>query len=151
MAYIPANSKWYLADLVMEHVIEDEPRNVVHINTILVRANSPERAYQNALRFGKQAEHEYRNTTDKTVRMVFRGLRDLSVIYEPLRSGSELIYAERIGLTEAEVAKLISPKEKLDVFEETPRPSKDKPDYMPGNIMAALKEAGLTDDDLYSD
>lgn len=151
MAYIPANSKWYLADLVMEHVIEDEPRNVIHINTILVRANSPERAYQNALRFGRKAEYEYQNTTDKTVRVVFRGLGDLSVIYEPLRSGSELIYAERIGLTEAEVAKLVSPKEELGVFEEIIKPFKDTPDYMPGNLMDALKEAGLTDDDLYSD
>lgn len=132
-------------------LIEDEPRNLIHVNTILVRAGSAERAYQNALRFGKEAEYEYQNTIDKTVRVVFRGLRDLNVIYEPLRSGSELIYQERIGLTEAEVAKLVSSKEELGVFEEIIKLSKDKPDFMPGDIMAAMKEAGFTDDDLYSD
>jgi hypothetical protein len=150
MGYIPDDAKWYLADIVIEHKIEDEPRNVIHINTVLVRASSPERAYARAIKLGQEAEHEYKNTEDKTVRVVFRGLRDLTVIYDKLRSGSELIYQERIGQTEEQVAKLISPKSELAIFEERQKPSKDKPNYMPGSVMEMLKEVGFDDSDIYS-
>lgn len=150
MGYIPDDAKWYLADIVVEHKIEDEPRNVIHINTMLVRANLPERAYARALKLGQEAEHEYKNTDGKTVQVVFRGLRDLNVIYDKLRSGAELIYQERIGQTEEQVASLISPKGELGVFEERRKPSKDKPNYMPGDVMEMLKEAGFGESDIYS-
>lgn len=150
MGHIPADARWYFADVVIEHVIEDEPRNVVHINTLLVRASSPERAYKRALELGREAEQEYKNTDGKMVRVTFRGLRDLSVIYEDLRSGSELIYQERVGQTEEQVAQLISPKEELGVFEDTGKPSRNDPNYMPADIMQALKKAGIEEDDLYN-
>lgn len=38
MAYIPKDAKWYVAEVVMECRIEGEPRNVVHVNILLVRA-----------------------------------------------------------------------------------------------------------------
>ncbi len=151
MAFVPENARWYLADVVIEHKIEDEPRNVVHINTLLVRANSPERAHKRALQLGKNAEHEYQNSDDKTVRVLFRGLRDLCVIYELLRSGSEIVYSERVGLSEEETFKLVSPKEELGVFEDRGKPSKNAPNYMPENILEALHNAGLNDEDMFSD
>lgn len=151
MAYVPENARWYLADVVIEHKIEEESRNVLHINTLLVRANSPERAYERALKLGKNAEHEYRNSDDKTVRVLFRGLRDLCVIYEPLRSGCEMIYSERIGLSEEETAKLVSPKDGLGVFETVQKPTKGAPNYMPKDILEALYDAGLKDSDMFND
>ncbi len=150
MGYIPADAKWYLAYILLEHKIEDEPRNVIHINTVLVRANSPEKAYARSLKLGQEAEHEYKNTDAKTVRVIFRGLRDLTVIYDKLRSGSELTFQERIGQTEEQVSKLISPKNELAVFEEVRQPSRDKPNYMPGNVIEMLKEAGFEDNDFYN-
>lgn len=149
MGYIPENARWYLADIVLEHKIEDDERNVIHINTTLIRANSPERAYVRAMKLGKEAEHEYLNMNDKMVQTVFRGLRDLNVIHDGLRSGSELIYEERIGLTEARVGKLISPKKELGVFADRVPPSRDKPNYMPKNVMEGLREFGFDDDDIY--
>ena len=150
MGYIPADAKWYLADVVIEHKIEAEPRNVIHINTLLVRASSPERAYARALELGQEAELEYRNTDGKLVRTIFHGLRDLNVIFDDLRSGSELIYQERVGQTEAQVAQLISPKDELGVFEARRKPSRDDPNYMPASIMQALEEAGFEENDLYN-
>ena len=150
MSYIPKDAKWYLADIVIEHRIEGDTRNVIHINTLLVRANSPERAYTRAMKLGQEAQYECRNSDDKEVQLVFRGLAGLSVIHDQLRSGAELIYQERIGLMEEQVEKLILPKAKLDVFEETPKPSKDKPNYMPKDIMEGLGQADFTDNDLFS-
>jgi hypothetical protein len=48
MAYIPDDAKWYIAEIIMECQIEDDPRNVVHINIVLVRADSPEEAFEKA-------------------------------------------------------------------------------------------------------
>jgi len=61
VAYIPENAKWYLAALIKEIVVEGDSRNVVHKNLVLVRADSPEQAYQNALDLGKQSEICYEN------------------------------------------------------------------------------------------
>jgi len=149
MGYIPPDARWYLADIVIEHQIEDEARNVVHINTVLVRANSPERAYANAMKIGEEAQYNYLNMNDKMVHLLFRGLRDLNVIYEPLRSGAELIYEEQIGLTESQVAELVSAKNELGVFMERVPPSRDRPNYMPKDIMEGLREEGWNDEDIF--
>ncbi|BCM91756.1 hypothetical protein IAD21_03631 [Abditibacteriota bacterium] len=149
MGYIPPGARWYLADIVLEHTIEDEPRNVVHINTVLVRANSPERAYAHALQLGQEAEHKYQNTDGKKVETKFRGLSDLNVICDKLRSGAELIYQERTGIAEDEVTRLISTKEELGVFAERVKPTRGKPNYMPGSVMDMLKAEGFSEDDIY--
>lgn len=150
MTYIPDDARWYLADLVIEHKIGGDTRNVVHINTVLVRANSPEWAYARAIKLGQEAEYEYENADGKMVQVVFHGLRNLNVIHGKLRHGAELIYEEKIGLQEKRIAKLISPKSRLGVFEERRKPSRDAPNYMPKDIMDKMKEAGFDESDLYS-
>ncbi len=49
MAFIPQCAKWYLADIVIEFTIEGERDNLVHTNVTLIRADSPEQAYERAL------------------------------------------------------------------------------------------------------
>jgi hypothetical protein len=120
MAYIPSDAKWYLADIVIEITIEDDPDKMVHINITLIRADSPEEAYERSLEVGKQQETTYENTDGKLVTFVFRGLRDLNVIHEELEHGAELTYEELTELREEQVARLIRPKQVLSVFR--PRP-----------------------------
>ena len=52
MGYIPKDAKWYLADIIQQITVEDDPRSVVHTNVVLVRADSPEEAYEKALALG---------------------------------------------------------------------------------------------------
>jgi hypothetical protein len=61
MAYIPEDAEWFLADLVVEFIIgdEDEEDRVVHINIVLVAANSAEEAYEKALELGKDYEDRF--------------------------------------------------------------------------------------------
>jgi hypothetical protein len=87
MAFIPKDARWYLADVVLEHTVEADPRNVVHVNIHLVEADSPER--EKACALGRDAEQVYANSDGKEVRVVFRGLRDLNVIHEALEDGAE--------------------------------------------------------------
>jgi hypothetical protein len=133
MAYIPHDAKWYLAELVEEIQIEDEPQNVVHVNFILVQANSPEEALRKANKLGLEGEVSYENTEGKQVTTTFRGLRDLNVIHDELEHGAELAYEEKIGLTKQEVGQLVRPKKELGVFQ--PIVAKQGPNYVSKEVM----------------
>lgn len=132
MAYIPADAKWYLAEIVEEFRIESEPENVVHTNTVLVRADSPEEAYEKAIALGKSGEMTYTNSDGKIVQVYFRGLRDLNVIHGELQHGTELIYDKQIGMSESDLTRWISAKNDLGIFK--PRDtSYDSPSFAKEN------------------
>ena len=95
MAYIPPDAKWYIADVVMQIRVDGDPRTLVHINTLLVRADSPDEAYEKALDLGRGQDSIYENPEGREVSITFRGLQDLNVIHDPLEHGAELCYAER--------------------------------------------------------
>ena len=63
MCFIPEGARWYLAGIVLEHSIEDDPRNVVHVNMHLIEAESPEQAFRKANELGRAGEQEYANTS----------------------------------------------------------------------------------------
>jgi hypothetical protein len=116
MAYIPEDAKWYLADIVEEFQVQDEDTSLVHINLILIRADSPEEAYERSLEVGRQSETSYQNTDGKTVTVIFRGLRNLYVIHDELEHGSELLYELKEDITEGQIVKFLRSKAELNVF-----------------------------------
>ena len=116
MGFIPSDARWYLADVVLEHRVEGDLQNVVHVNTHLVEASSSEEAYAKALALGREAEQAYQNTDGRLVRVVFRGLRELGVVHEPLEDGAELMYTEAIGVPEEQLLSWAESKEDLAVF-----------------------------------
>jgi Domain of unknown function (DUF4288) len=120
--------------------IEGDSRNVVHINTHFMEAESPEAAYEKAVGLGRLSEQVFLNTESKEVRVVFRGLRGLDVIHDPLEVGSEIVYSESVGVSEEELSRWLLPKERLGVF--APRRSKrDGPNYLPESVMRLLESA----------
>ncbi len=133
MAHIPSEAKWYVAELVQQIAVEDDPRNVVHRNLVLIRADSPEEAYEKAVSLGQEGEIAYENPGGKQVRITFRGLSDLNVVHDELDHGAELVYEERVGMTDEEIEKWILPREQLNVFRPTERAS--SPDYSSKEIM----------------
>jgi Domain of unknown function (DUF4288) len=135
MGYIPKGAKWYLAEIIMEIAIENESRNVVHVNTTLVRADSPTEAYDRAQDLGTQGESSYENSHGKTVTHRFRGLRSLEVIHEELEHGAELAFSERIAVPEDEIAKLVIAKEQLGAFK--PITTSQAPDYGSRDVREA--------------
>ena len=147
MAYIPEDAHWYLAEVVLEHTVENDPRNVVHINIHLIEAVSPELAYDKAIALGRQSEVCFTNTGGKEVRVAFRGLRQLNVIHDKLEDGAELTYEEIAGVPEAELRDLISPKEGLGVFRDRHSGfTTGAPNLMPESIMQKMKDAGFDRD-----
>jgi hypothetical protein len=43
---MPRGARWYVADVVLEHVIGGDPRNVVHVNRLWISARSADEAYE---------------------------------------------------------------------------------------------------------
>jgi hypothetical protein len=133
MAYVPPNAQWYVAELVEQITVAGDPRSVVHRNLVLIRADSPEDAYEKALLVGSDGEDAFENPAGKKVRIVFRGLSELSVVHDELDHGAELLYDERIGAPDEEIKRWLRPKEQLSVFRSIDR---DKsPDYSSGEIL----------------
>ena len=133
MGYIPPNAKWYLADIVQEITVDGDPRNVVHTNAVLVRADSPEEAYEKAMELGTDGDLSYENPDGKLVTFRFRGLRDLNVIHDELEHGTELTYSEDIGVDESKIQKWVTTKEELGIFRPIEEPS--GPNYSSREVM----------------
>lgn len=136
MTYIPEDAKWYLAWTVMEITVEGDPRNVVHTNLHLIRADSPDEAYEKAIALGKESEISYENPEGKLVTFVFRGLKNLVVVYDELEHGAELTYDEKIEVSEADIQRMLTPKDQLTVFDTTG--VSDKPNYEAKEVVEEL-------------
>jgi hypothetical protein len=133
MAFIPEGAKWYLAELVQELRVAGDSRNVIWRNLTLVRADSPEHAYQEALRLGRDGDTEYDNPQGNRVEVRFRGISSLDVIHDELENGAELLFTSEIAVSEERLAQILQPKDSLNVFRPVRR--LDGPDVSAGYIV----------------
>jgi hypothetical protein len=135
MGHVPKGSQWYIGELIMEITVAEAARNVVHRNLVLIRADSPDEAYNKALSFGQKAQTSYLNPQDRLVQTRFRGVSKLDVMYEDLEDGAELTFEEQVGVPKEAIEQSIPPKEKLRVFV-PPRPGRrHDPDYRSKGVM----------------
>lgn len=127
---------WYIAELVIECTVEENPRNVVHVNIVLVCADSPEEAFSKASELGRESEDTYLNPNNQTVTFTYRGLRGLFVISDDeLEHGTEVMFEEKIGIPENELQKMLTPKSQLAIFRPLPLIDESKPDYTSKELM----------------
>ena len=120
MGYIPEDTEWFVAELIMEIIVHGASRNVVHRNLILIRAAQPEVAYQRACYWGNRAETCYENPLGQSVEIKFRGISKLDVVVDPLIDGGEVYFEESVGVTPEQLASWIVPKEQLQAFKKPP-------------------------------
>ena len=140
MAYVPKDAEWFLADLVEEIRVAGSKKNIVHINYVLIYASSPNEAYTQAMELGKQSRTSYQNSDGKKVTIRFRGLGNLDVIHEPLEHGCEIMFREKLGITEKGIKKLIRTRRELEVFQPI-KGRRGRPDYSSKEIMDEVKKA----------
>jgi hypothetical protein len=138
VAYIPENPRWYLAELVLEITVEGDKRNVVHQNLTLVRASSENDAFALASQLGIESETQFENPAGNAVRIVFRGIGRLNVIYDKLEHGAELCFDEKIGVPEDEIKQMIPARESLSIFRKIE--SSAGPDYSSREILGEVSE-----------
>jgi Domain of unknown function (DUF4288) len=138
MGFIPKDAKWYLAEIVQELTVADDPRNVVWRNLTLVHANSTDDAYERALYLGRSGDTEYLNPAGKLVTIRFRGLSFLDVIHEPLEHGAELMFQSNVGVAPDDLQNLLLSKEELHLFRSNRR--LDGPDVASGEVLQEVEE-----------
>jgi len=125
---------WYFAELVMKIIVADDPRNVVHQNLVLIRADAPEEAYEKALLLGKKGETSYENSDGKAVQITFAGLSDLDLIYEELEDGAEIAFHYKVDVSEEALQSIVRPRDRLRAF--LPPTKAEGPNYASGEILA---------------
>ncbi len=134
MAYVPKDARWFLAELVVEIRVAGSKRNVVHINYVIIEASSPAAAFARANVMGKQSSMSYINENGRKVTCRFRGLRNLDVIHDSLEDGCEIMFLEKLGMTEKGIKKLLRSKRELEVFQPI-RERRGRPNYASKEIM----------------
>jgi|SRR5579872_4452713 len=138
MSFVPKDAEWYVAELVEELIVADDPRNAVWRNLTLVQANSPDEAYEKALDLGRSGDTEYLNSAGKLVTIRFRGLSFLDVVHDPLEHGAELMFQSNVGISAEGLRELLRSKEELQVFR--PISSLDGPDVVSRDIISELEK-----------
>ena len=138
MGFVPKDAEWYLAEIVQELTVADDPRNVVWRNLTLIHANSPDDAYEQALHLGRSGDTEYLNPQGKLVTTRFRGLSFLDVIHDPLEHGAELMFQSNVNIAQDSLQKLLLSKEELPLFRPITR--LDGPNVASGEIVQEIEE-----------
>lgn len=133
MGYVPRDAEWYLAELVQELGVTDDPRNVIWRNLTLIQASSPDDAYEKALDLGRAGNSEYLNPAGKLVTIRFRGIAFMDVVHDPLEHGAELLFYAKTQVPEKDIAKLLRSKEELELFR--PNERGDGPDVASGDVV----------------
>ncbi len=141
MAYVPKDALWYLAEFIMEITVAGAARNVVHRNLMLIRADSPDQAYDKARKLGYAGETEYTNPLGQVVQIRFRGIAQIDVVIDELSDGAELKYEEQTGVSAEEIANWIRPRERLRVFLPPPDPARRRdPDYRSQEVLDMVRK-----------
>ncbi|MBI3210939.1 MAG: hypothetical protein HYZ37_18805 [Candidatus Solibacter usitatus] len=88
---------------------------------------------------GLSGEVSYQNPRDKLVTIRFRGLSSLIEVMDPLEDGGEIMWNERVGVSEKTIIGMIPAKERLAVFRPRPAfPSIREPNYASKEVVEEL-------------
>lgn len=134
-------TKWYIAEVVQECCVENDSRNVVHVNVVLICAVSPEDAFEKAEQLGRESEDTYLNPNNEVVTYTYRGLRNLYVVDDDeLEHGTELAFEEKIDVPEEELQEMIRPKSELTLFRQNHTQGSNRPNYACKEIMDEVEK-----------
>ena len=140
MGYVPKDARWFVAELVVEIKVDEDLRNVVHVNMVLVNADSAEDAYARALELGATYGSVGVNEAGHAIVTTFLGLRDLWVMHDVPAHGAEVIFEEKVGVERKELQALITSKSELTIFTTWQPPSDETPDYASGWIVREMRK-----------
>jgi hypothetical protein len=117
--------KWYVSHEVLAiEVDSSEPTKDVGLmeNLILIRADNPDEAYDKAMQHGSINESEI-TVEGRPGRVVFKGLKELVLIYDELVDGAELEWRE-YNISREKLGKMLKSKDDLQAFNLIPKDNK---------------------------
>jgi len=121
------DGNWYIVEIIekCEPVKRNEKQDLRRVTTWgnhhLIKANSPEKAFDKAVKLGKEAEYKFTNTDKIEMEWIFVGIGELLPIYEDIEDGAELMWNDygfisnrrtmRMPYEKKELMELIKPKQ----------------------------------------
>ncbi len=127
------HSTWFVTELIVKITVQEDTRNVVHKNLVLIEAESATDAYDKAMTAGAAHTMSYLNPQGRKVNIEFVGLGRLNAVYDHLEDGAELLYEEYVGIPDEEINGWVTPKHLLSVFRGIePSPG---PDYSSAEVL----------------
>ncbi len=123
------NGNWYIVEIVekCEPVDRNEKQDLRRVTTWgnhhLIKANSPEKAFDKAVKLGKEAEYKFTNTDKVEMEWIFVGIGELLPIYEEnIQDGTELMWRDYGFISERRTKRLVfDKKEFLKEFKPKPK------------------------------
>lgn len=91
---------WYIVEIIekCEPVQRNENQELRRVitwgNHHLIKASSPEKAYDKAVKIGKEAEYKFINSDKLEMKWIFVGIGELLPIYEDIEDGAELMWTD---------------------------------------------------------
>tara|TARA_R110002049_G_scaffold279876_2_gene458980 strand:- start:40 stop:456 length:417 start_codon:yes stop_codon:yes gene_type:complete len=126
------NGNWYIVEIVekCEPVDRNEKQDLRRVTTWgnhhLIKASSPEKAFDKAVKLGKEAEYKFTNTDKVEMEWIFVGIGELLPIYdENIEDGTELMWRDYGFISDRRTKRLVfDKKEFLKDFKPKPKLNK---------------------------
>lgn len=122
------NRNWFIVEIIekCEPVSRNDKNDLRRVTTWgnhhLIKANSPEEAFDKAIKLGKEKNYKFTNSDKVEMESIFVGIGELLPIYEDIEDGAELMWNDygfisnrrtmKMPYKKEELMKLIKPKVK---------------------------------------
>ncbi|MDX5585995.1 MAG: DUF4288 domain-containing protein [Aureibaculum sp.] len=126
------NGNWYIVEIIekCEPVNRNKKQDLRRVTTWgnhhMIKASSPEKAFDKAVKLGKEAEYKFMNTDKTEMEWIFVGIGELLPIYdENIEDGTELMWRDYGFISDRRTKRLVfNKKELLKDFKPKPKQNK---------------------------
>jgi hypothetical protein len=124
------NGNWFIVEIIekYEPVERNEKQDLRRVTTWgnhhLIKAESPEKAFDKAVKLGKEKNYKFVNSDKMEMESIFVGIGELLPIYEDIEDEAELMWNDygfisnrrtmRMPYEKKELMELIRPKQKKE-------------------------------------
>ncbi|SCY07592.1 protein of unknown function [Nonlabens sp. Hel1_33_55] len=112
---------WYIVEIIekCEPVDRNEKQDLRRVTTWgnhhLIKADSPEKAFDKAVKLGKEKNYNFINSDKIEMESIFVGIGELLPIYEDIEDGAELMWTDYGFISNRRTMKM--PYEKRELME----------------------------------
>jgi len=114
------NGNWYIAEIIekCEPVERNEKQELRRVTTWgnhhLIKADSPEKAFDKAEKIGKEAEYKFTNSDKIEMEWIFVGIGELLPIYDDnIEDGAEIMWKDYGFISDRRTKRFIFDKKEL--------------------------------------
>ena len=122
---------WYIAEIIekCEPVDRNEKQDLRRVTTWgnhhLIKADSPEKAFDKAVKLGKEKNYKFINSDKIEMESMFVGIGELLPIYEDIEDGAELMWNDYGFISNRRTMKIpYEKKELMELIKPKPQPNK---------------------------